>query len=123
MNRIVIDVSTGEQTVVPLTSDELADVQARTAAEQSAPARFIAAVQSHLDATAQSHGYDSIYTACTYADEPAVALFQAQGQALRAWRSLVWAHCHNVMAAVMAEQRAVPSITELIADLPALVMP
>jgi hypothetical protein len=82
-----------------------------------------AAVQAHLDTTAQEHGYDSIYTACTYADEPAVAQFQLEGQALRAWRSLVWAHCHGVMAAVQAQQRAVPTEAELIAELPALVMP
>lgn len=82
-----------------------------------------AAVQAHLDATAQAHGYDNIYTACTYADEPAVAQFQAEGQALRAWRSQVWAHCHGVMAAVQSAQRPVPTAEELIAELPALVMP
>ncbi len=77
-------------------------------------------VQRHLDATAANMGYDNIYTACTYADEPAVPLFQQEGQALRAWRSLVWAHCHTVMAAVAAGQRAVPTSEELIAELPAL---
>lgn len=86
-------------------------------------AALVAAVQAHLNATAAAYGYDNIYTACTYADEPSVALFQAEGQALRAWRSLVWAHCHQVMADVMAEKRAVPSAEELIAELPALVMP
>lgn len=86
-------------------------------------AGLIAAIQGHLDITAAAYGYDSIYTACTYADEPAVARFQSEGQALRAWRSLVWAHCHGVMADVLAEARPVPTAAELIAELPALVMP
>ena len=94
---------------------------ALTAAQRQAA--LVAAVQAHLDATARSHGYDSIYTACTYADEPAAAKFQAEGQALRAWRSLVWLHCHAVLAAVLAELRAEPDAATLIAELPALVMP
>lgn len=40
MNRIVINVTTGEQTVVPLTAEEIADAQARTAAEATSPARL-----------------------------------------------------------------------------------
>lgn len=86
-------------------------------------AALIVAVQAHLDATARAHGYDNIYTACTYADEPAVAQFQAEGQALRAWRSQVWAYCHAVLAAVLANERAEPDAATLIAELPALVMP
>lgn len=82
-----------------------------------------AAVQAHLDAAARAHGYDDIYTACTYADEPAVVAFQADGRALRAWRSLVWAHCHQVLADVQAAARAAPTAEDLIAELPALVMP
>lgn len=125
MNRIVINVATGEQVVVPLTAEETAAAQAASAAIAAAQLKptLTAAVQAHLDATAQAHGYDSIYTACTYADEPAVAQFQAEGQALRAWRSRVWAHCHGVMAAVQSAQRPVPTAAELIAELPALVMP
>ena len=42
------------------------------------------AVQRHIDATAQSLGYDSILTAVSYANEPAVPEFQAQAVALRA---------------------------------------
>ena len=126
MDRIVINVVTGEQTLVPLTPQELADAQARTAADNTPDKirdRLVVAVQTHLDATAAGHGYDNIYTACTYADEPAVPLFQGEGQALRAWRSRAWAHCHQVMADVMAQQRTVPSAAELIAELPPLVMP
>lgn len=98
------------------------DLLGRTEQEQI-KAALTEAVQAHLDATAQSYGYDSIYTAVTYADEPAVESFQKEGQALRAWRSLVWVACHQVLADVMAGKRGVPSSAELIAELPAFTMP
>jgi hypothetical protein len=81
-------------------------------------ARLEASVQVHLDSVAQSHGYDSIFTAVTYADEPAVLKFQTEGQALRAWRSNVWATCYSIMADVQAGVRKVPTESELLAALP-----
>lgn len=78
------------------------------------------AVQQHLDELAQDYGYDSIASAVTYADEPAVPKFQAEGVAFRAWRSLVWAYCYAQLDAVANGDRAQPSIGELIAELPAL---
>jgi len=81
------------------------------------------AVQSILDAPAQSLGYDDIKTACTYADEPAVPLFQKQGIAFRAWRSLVWAKCYSILGEVEAKTRQEPTIPELLAELPPLVLP
>lgn len=43
MNRIVFDLKTGQQVVVPLTPEEEADAVARTAAEQAEQAPIIAA--------------------------------------------------------------------------------
>lgn len=82
-------------------------------------ARMEAMVQRHLDSVVGDRGYDSIYTACTYADEPAVAKFQAEGIAARRWRSQVWAYCHHVLDDVLAGRRAMP--TDLIAELPQIV--
>jgi hypothetical protein len=71
----------------------------------------VLAVQARLDSFAQVWGYDNIFTACTYAEEPAVTQFQAEGRALRAWRSQTWAVCYaNVDA---------PSLDALLALLPA----
>lgn len=80
-------------------------------------------VQAHLDAAAQAYGYGDIKSAVTYADEPAVAVFQTQGVALRAWRSLVWEKCYALLAQVEAGEIAEPSGDELIAMLPSLSMP
>lgn len=80
--------------------------------------RLTTAVQAHLDVIAQTMGYDNIFTAVTYAEEPAVPEFQSEGRALRAWRSQVWATCAAVMAEVQDGKRAIPTAEELVAELP-----
>lgn len=99
----------------------LADPEPLSAA--SIIASIASAVQSHLDATAQSLGYDDIKTAVTYADEPAVPKFQAEGQALRAWRSLVWAKCYEMLEEVKSGNREVMDVAGVIAELPTLTLP
>lgn len=84
---------------------------------------LINSVQAHIDVIAKSIGYDDIYTACTYAEEPAVPRFQIEGRALRAWRSLVWAKCHEVMAEVTNGKREIPTDEQLIALLPNFTIP
>lgn len=80
-------------------------------------------VQRHLDAAAAGMGYDDMRTAVTYAEEPTVLKFQNEGKALRAWRSLVWAKCYEVLTAWNAKEIAEPTREELIAMLPVLEQP
>lgn len=80
---------------------------------------YTAAIQNHLDGVAQSWGYDNIYTAVTYADEPAVKAFADEGKALRAWRSRVWAAARQTLADVQGGKTPLPSVDDLIASLPA----
>ena len=77
-----------------------------------------ATVQAHMDAAAQAMGYDDIKTAVTYADEPAVPRFQSEGQALRAWRSLVWAKCYQLLDEVQTGMRGLMSPDQVVAELP-----
>jgi hypothetical protein len=81
------------------------------------------AVQNLLDAEAIAAGYDSIHTAVTYADEPAVPKFQQDGIALRTRRSLVWAKCYEILGEVISGQRQLPTVDELISELPAVPTP
>ena len=76
------------------------------------------AVQRHLDAKAEEFNYDNMWTAVTYAEEPAVPKFQNDGRALRAWRSLVWQKCYEILAEVNNNVRPAPTLEELIAELP-----
>lgn len=86
-------------------------------------AALTAGVQKHLDDAARTLGYDDIKSAVTYAEEPAVPKFRAEGQAFRAWRSLVWAKCYAIMDGVLNGLRPVPTKDELIAELPVLERP
>ena len=56
-------------------------------------AEFEQAVQNNLDTTAQSKGYDSILSACTYAGY--ANPFQVEGQKFTEWRGNVWAYCYD----------------------------
>lgn len=75
------------------------------------------AVQNYLDSKARERGYDSIFTACTYAGDPNPT-WSAEGTAYKAWRSAVWQYCLTVMAAVQAGTRVIPTESELLAELP-----
>lgn len=80
-------------------------------------------VQNQLDAIARAYGYDDIASAVTYAEEPAVPKFQQEGQALRAWRSLVWAACYELLGQVQRGERGEPTAAELVTALPVFVPP
>lgn len=95
----------------PVLSDPQLTVQQRISAVE-------AAVQDHLDAQARARGYDDIRSAVTYAEEPAVPKFQAEGQALRAWRSMVWQRCYQILADFQAGIIPEPDAAGVIAMLP-----
>lgn len=78
------------------------------------------AVQRHLDGTAQAFGYDGILSAVSYADESTVPTFQEDGMKFRAWRSLVWATCYEIMQSVERLERDIPTMEQLISELPLL---
>jgi len=99
----------------------LADPSPPTAAQITAA--LTASIQAHMDSQARACGYDDIKSAVTYAAEPAVSQFQAEGLVFREWRSLCWAHCYAVLDAVNLGERAITTAEELIAELPALVLP
>lgn len=81
-------------------------------------------VQAWLDGTAKDVGYDDIKSAVSYADEPSVPQFQAEGRAFRAWRSLVWEAGNQILAEVLSGARPKPaSSAALIAELPQLQLP
>lgn len=80
---------------------------------------FKVKMQTVLDAAAHAEGFDNIFTAVTYADEPSVPEFQLRGKAFRSWRSRYWAAGEAIMADVLAGSREVPAWDKLLAELPA----
>ena len=86
-------------------------------------ARYEGAVQGAMESAARQRGYDSLFTAISYAEEPAVPRFQADGQAFRRWRSLVWDYAHTELGAVLAGEKPQPDLETFLASLPVLELP
>jgi hypothetical protein len=85
-------------------------------------AHYIAHMQERLDAFARTRNYDGILSAATYATS-AVPKFKAEGQYAVEARDATWAKCYEILAAVEGGTRPMPTMEELIAELPVLTWP
>ena len=79
------------------------------------------AVQSMLDSAAQARAYDGILSMVSYAGD-AHPKFGPEGAAAEAWRTKCWAKCYEIIAAVESGARPMPTVAELLAEMPALVI-
>lgn len=85
-------------------------------------ASYAAAIQQRLDDFVQSRGYDSILSACTYATS-VVPRFKSEAQYCVEARDATWAACYAIMGEVQAGQRAMPTLDEVMIQLPELMWP
>ena len=76
-------------------------------------------IERFMNSKAEEKGYSDIVSACSYAGAPNP--FQAEGTAALKWRGDVWAKCYQILADFQAGNRAKPTISELIGELPELV--
>lgn len=96
-----------------------------TAAQKAAEAQaatvevFRAAIQAHVDVTAESRNYDGGNALASYvaSTNPQWA---AEAQAFVAWRDAVWLHAYSELDKVMAGEREQPSVEEFLRELPAI---
>ena len=107
--------------MIDWTQVKTAEMKAQEAKEATL-ARLTAAVQRHLDETAKERNYDNMMSLCTYATSMNLK-FMAEGQAGVEWRDNVWATCYQIMDAVEAGERPIPTEEELIAELPVFEWP
>lgn len=96
-------------------------IQEPTAEEKNAQiqAQLTNAVQRVLDNEAQKLNYDSCLSVCSYVDT-GFSKFDDEGKAFRAWRSAVWAKGYEILNAVLAGEREIPTEEEVLAELPSL---
>ena len=85
-------------------------------------ATYTAAIQKRLDDFARTRNYDGILSAATYATSQ-VPKFKAEGQYAVEARDATWAKCYEVLAAAEAGSRPMPTLDELLAELPTLTWP
>lgn len=78
-------------------------------------------VQLFMDSEAQQKGYDNIRSAALRAGYPGP--FHNEGVAYAVWMDEVWSACYAILADVEAGNRPEPTTAELLAELPALVLP
>jgi len=83
---------------------------------------LINAIQSYLDAEAQSHFYDGILSLCSYATS-INPKFGPEGQAAVTWRDACWTVGYAVLAECEAETRPIPTVEELLSEMPVMVWP
>lgn len=85
-------------------------------------AAIVTATQKRLDTFAQTRNYDGILSACTYAAS-GVAKFAAEGQYCVGARDESWAALYQIMADVQSNERPMPTLDEVLAELPELEWP
>lgn len=104
-----------------ITHDEYETITGKSYGDtpEEVQAMLTAKVQKYLDATAQKLGYDSCLSVCSYVDT-GVTKFDEEGAAFRKWRSAIWEKGYEIVAAVRAGTRSVPTEAELFAELPAI---
>lgn len=85
--------------------------------ETEIQAALTQAVQAHLDSKAQERNYDNIHTACTYINS-SDPVFASEASTLLLWRDKVWRECYAILDDVKAGRRPIPSVSELLAELP-----
>lgn len=85
-------------------------------------AALLAQVDRHLNAAAQAKGYDDIRSAALRAALPG-SPFHEEGVAFGDWMDQVYATCYQLMAQVKAGTLPEPDWSQLLAMLPALVLP
>lgn len=83
---------------------------------------FTRAIDAYMNAFASERGYDSMASAASYAgdDDPA---FAAEGAYAKRMRSLIYRASYAILDDVLAGKRPMPTIEEVLAELPALEWP
>lgn len=101
----------------------LITAEAKAAAALAAQtARYEAAIQAHIDATAQARRYRDGFALAGYATS-VVPEWAAEAAAFIGWRDDVWGYAYAELAAVQAGERTIPTIEDFIGELPAIEWP
>lgn len=91
-----------------------------TPTEEELQQYFEDAIEAYMDSVVQTRNYKNIHTAASYVNSTNEK-FAKEGAACNKWRDDVWDKCYAILAEVKAGKRAIPTLEEVIAELPVLV--
>ena len=82
--------------------------------------RLTDGVENYMNSVVQERNYDNITTCIgRYYNSP-VDKFRLEAQAVNVWVSEVWVKCYAILDEVLAGTREIPTLEELINELPVL---
>ena len=110
------DVEAGRAEIVPPPEPTMEEVM------KSAQTQFTNAIQARLDAFARTRNYDGILSATTYATSTNTQ-FKGEGQYAVEARDATWAAGYAILGDVLAGKRPMPTLEEVLAELPELQWP
>ena len=77
-------------------------------------------VQNWMDTKVRERNYDNVHTCVgTYLYSP-VDKFRTEAEHVKDWVSYVWAKCYEILAQVKNGEREIPTLEEVINELPIL---
>ena len=80
---------------------------------------FEDSIESYMTTVVQTRNYKDIHTAASYCNSTNEK-FRREGIACNKWRDDVWDKCYAILAEVKAGNRPIPTLEEVIAELPKL---
>lgn len=84
--------------------------------------QYTDAVQARLDSFARTRGYDSVLSCTSYANSTNPK-FAAEAQYMIQARDNTWTTCYQILNEVMSGTREIPTLDELMNELPPLAWP
>lgn len=91
-----------------------------TLSEQQIQKYFEDAIEAYMTSVVQTRNYRDIHTAASYVNSTNEK-FAKEGAACNRWRDDVWDKCYAILKDVKAGLRPVPTVEEVIRELPILV--
>jgi hypothetical protein len=83
---------------------------------------FQRAIETHIDAIARERGYSSGVSCASYVSSTNPN-WQTEAVSFVAWRDAIWAYAFAQLVLIQDAERVVPTIKELIAELPVIEWP
>ena len=100
---------------------EVVEIPAHSPPEEEIQKMLTDSVQAYMDSKVQERNYDNVHTCVgTYLYSP-IEKFRLEAEKVRDWVSYVWEKCYAILAEVKAGTRPIPTLEEVIAELPKLV--